>query len=199
MLYSVYKLNKHSDSIQPWHTPFPIWNLSGVPCPVLTCFLTCIWISQEAGKVVWYSHLLKNFPQFVVIHTVKGFSILNEAEVDVFLEFSCFNIHNPLYGLWLLIEEKLENSDVQNIAFNPTTHKCVCAYGEHVALFSFKHIDLGLQRNFQVEVSVRLMDMWNWETVSRAEDNRLGVVSVSVWPLQLWKGSWWLRRGRVEG
>ena len=40
--------------------------------------------------MVWYSHLLENFPQFVVIHTVKGFSIVNEAEVDVFLEFSCF-------------------------------------------------------------------------------------------------------------
>ena len=53
------------------------------------CFLTCIQISQEAGKVVWYSHLLKNFQQFFVIHTVKGFSIVNEAEVDVFLRFSC--------------------------------------------------------------------------------------------------------------
>ena len=54
------------------------------------CFLTCIYISQEAGKVVWYSHLLKNFLQFVVIPTVKGFGIVNEAEVDVFLELSCF-------------------------------------------------------------------------------------------------------------
>ena len=54
------------------------------------CFLTCIQISQEAGQVVWYSHLLKNFPQFVVIHTVKGFGIVNKAEVDVFLELSCF-------------------------------------------------------------------------------------------------------------
>ena len=54
------------------------------------CFLTCIQISQEAGKVVWYSHLLRNFPQFVVIHTVKVFNIVNEAEVDVFLELSCF-------------------------------------------------------------------------------------------------------------
>ena len=53
-------------------------------------FITCIQISQETGKVVWYSHLFKNFPQFVVIHTVKGFHIVNEAEVDVFLEFSCF-------------------------------------------------------------------------------------------------------------
>ena len=47
------------------------------------CFSTCIQISQEAGQVVWYSHLLKNFPQFVVIHTVKGFGTVNEAEVDV--------------------------------------------------------------------------------------------------------------------
>ena len=54
------------------------------------CFLTCIQVSHEAGQVVWYSHLFKNFPQFVVIHTVKGFSIVNEAEVDVFLEFCCF-------------------------------------------------------------------------------------------------------------
>ena len=47
-------------------------------------------MSQEAGKVVWYSHLLKNFPQFVVIHTVKGFGIVNKAEADVSLELSCF-------------------------------------------------------------------------------------------------------------
>ena len=53
-------------------------------------FLTCIQISQEAGKVVWYSHLFKNFPQFVVIHTVKGFSVVNKAEIDVFLGVSCF-------------------------------------------------------------------------------------------------------------
>ena len=51
------------------------------------CFLTCIQVSQEAGKVVWYSHFL-NFPPFVVIHTVKGFSVVSEAEVGVFLEFS---------------------------------------------------------------------------------------------------------------
>ena len=54
------------------------------------CFLNCIQVSQESGKVVWYSHLFKNFLQFVVIHTVKGFSIVKDSEVDVFLEFSCF-------------------------------------------------------------------------------------------------------------
>ena len=54
------------------------------------CFLTCIQVSQEAGQVVWYSHLLLNFPQFIVIHTVKGFGIVNKAEIDIFLELSCF-------------------------------------------------------------------------------------------------------------
>src|SRR5574337_371586 len=54
------------------------------------CFLTCIQVSQEAGQVVWYSHLFQNFPQFIVIHTVKGFGIVNKAEIDVFPEVSCF-------------------------------------------------------------------------------------------------------------
>ena len=50
----------------------------------------CIQVSQDAGKVVWYSHLFENFPQFVVIHTVKGFSVVNEVDVYVFLELPCF-------------------------------------------------------------------------------------------------------------
>ena len=54
------------------------------------CFLTCMQISQEVGKVVWYSYIFKNFPQFVVIHTVKGFCIVNKAEIEVLLELSCF-------------------------------------------------------------------------------------------------------------
>ena len=58
------------------------------------CFLTCIQISLEAGHVVWYSHFFQNFPQFLVIHTVKGFGIVNKAEIDVFLELSCF-FHDP--------------------------------------------------------------------------------------------------------
>ena len=54
------------------------------------CVLAHIQVSQKAGKVVWYSHILKNFPQLVVIHTVKAYSVVNEAEVDVFLESPCF-------------------------------------------------------------------------------------------------------------
>ena len=65
-------------------------SMSGSNC----CFLTLIQVSQEIGKVVWYSYLFKNFPQFVVIHTVKGFGTLSEAEVDVFLELPFF-IYDP--------------------------------------------------------------------------------------------------------
>ena len=60
--------------------------MSGSNC----CFLTYIQVFQEAGKVVWYSHLSQNFPQFIVIHTAKDLSVVNEAEVDVFLDGSCF-------------------------------------------------------------------------------------------------------------
>ena len=60
--------------------------MSGSNC----CFLTSIQISQEADQVVWYSHLFQNFQQFIVIHTVKSFGIVDKAEIDVFLEFFCF-------------------------------------------------------------------------------------------------------------
>ena len=68
-------------------------NLEPVCCSMSSsycCFLTCIQISQEAGKVIWYSLLFKNSPQYFVIHTVKGFDIINKAEIDVFLNLSCF-------------------------------------------------------------------------------------------------------------
>ena len=65
--------------------------MSGYNC----CFLTCRQVPHEADKVVWYSFLFKSFTQFVVIHTVKDFSIVNEAEVDVFLEF-CWFFNDPV-------------------------------------------------------------------------------------------------------
>ena len=73
--------------------------MSGFSC----CFLTCIQISQRADQLVWYFHLLKNFLQFVVTHTVKGISIINEAEVDVYLELPCLlcdptNVGNLISG-----------------------------------------------------------------------------------------------------
>ena len=90
-MYSAYKLNKQGDNIQPWRTPFPIWNQSVVPCSVLTVASWPAEISQDAGKVVCYSCLFKNFPQFVVIHTIKGFGVVNKAEVDVFLQLLFFD------------------------------------------------------------------------------------------------------------
>ena len=67
------------------------------------CFLTCIQVSQEADQMVWYVHLLQNFPQFIVTHTVKGFGIVKKAEIDVFLELFCFsddpeNVGNLISG-----------------------------------------------------------------------------------------------------
>ena len=98
----------------PWCTPFSILNQAIVPCPVLTncCFLTWIEVYQEAGKVVWYSHLFENFPQFVLVHTVKGSIVVNEAEVDVFLEFPCFfydpmNVGNLISGSFAFSKSSL--------------------------------------------------------------------------------------------
>ena len=67
------------------------------------CFLTCIQISQEAGQGVWYCHLFQNFPPFIVVHIVKGFGIVNKAEIDVVLELSCFSddpadVGNLIFG-----------------------------------------------------------------------------------------------------
>ena len=90
MMYSAYKLNKQDDNIQPWHIPFPIWNQSFAPCPVLT---VASWPGYRFLKrqLRWSDiPISKNFPQFIVIHTVKGFGIVNKAEINVFLELSCF-------------------------------------------------------------------------------------------------------------
>ena len=89
MMYSTYKLNNQGDNIQPWCIPFPIWNQSVVPCPVLT---VSFWPAHRflRNQVRWSGiPISKNF-QFVVIHIGKGFGIVNEAEVDGFLEFSYF-------------------------------------------------------------------------------------------------------------
>ena len=86
MMYSTYKLNNQGNDIQPWRTPFPILNQSIVPYPVLTV-ASCL-----AYRLLGYPHLFKNFPQLVVIHTVKGFSIVNEAEIDYILNSLAFSV-----------------------------------------------------------------------------------------------------------
>ena len=101
MMYSAYKLNKQEDNIQPWRTPFPIWNQSVVPCLVLT---VASWpLHSFLRRQVRWSGIPISWRilQFIVIHTVKGFSVVNEA--DVFLELLAFLIIQQLLAIWSLI------------------------------------------------------------------------------------------------
>ena len=144
MMFSAYKLNRVTTySLDILLSQFWIssnCSMSHSNC----CFLTCIQISQEAGKVVWYSHLFKNFPQFVVIHIIKGFSIVSKAEIDVFLEFSCFlydpvdvgnlssgssafsksNLDTWKFSVHMLLEPHLENFEHY---FASVWNECSCA------------------------------------------------------------------------
>ena len=122
------------------------------------CILTCIQISQEAGQVVWYSHLFKNFPQFVVIHTVKGFGVVNKAEIGVFLELSCFfgaplDIGNLISGssafsksslnIWKFMVHILLKPGLQNFEHYSASMgvQCNCVVFEH----SLHFLSLGLE------------------------------------------------------
>ena len=124
------------------------------------CFLTCIQISQEAGQVIWYSHLLQNFPQFNVIHTVKGFGIVNKAEIDVFLELSCFfddsaDIGNLVSGssafsktslnIWNFMVHVLLKPGLENFEhyFTSVWDECNCAVGSLSILWHC--LSLGLE------------------------------------------------------
>ena len=95
MRYSAYKLNMQGDNIQPWCTPFPIWNQSVVPCLVLTVASSLAYTFLR--RQVRWSGIPISFRifQFIVIHTVKGFSVVNEEEEDVFLAISCF-FYDPM-------------------------------------------------------------------------------------------------------
>ena len=99
MMYCAY--NKQGDNIQPWRTPFPIWKQSVVPCPVLTI---ASWPAYRFLKrqIRWFDISISwRIFQFVVIHRVKDFSIVKEAEVDDFLEFSCFFYDLTDVGTWI--------------------------------------------------------------------------------------------------
>ena len=105
------------------------------------CFLTYIQISQEAGQVVWYSQLFENFSQFVLIHTIKDFSIVNKAELDVFLELSCLfydamDVGNLISGssafsksslnIWKLLVHILLRSGLRILSISLLACCCCC-------------------------------------------------------------------------
>ena len=122
-------------------------NLEPVCCSMSSsncCFLTCIQISQEAGQLAWYSHLFQNFPQFVVSHSVKSFGIVSKAEIDIFLELSCFfddpeDVGNLISGslsfsksslnIWNFTVHVLLRPGLENFEHYFTTmwDKCNCA------------------------------------------------------------------------
>ena len=145
-------------------------NLEPVHCSMSSsncCFLTCIQISQEAGKVVWYSHRLENLPQFVVIHTVKGFGVVNKAEVDVFLELSCFiddpmDVGNLISGssvfsksslnIWKFMVELLKPGlDNFEHYYTSVWDECIVQYFEHSLTLPF--FGIGMQTVFSSSVA----------------------------------------------
>ena len=151
-MYSAYKLNKQGESIQPWCTPFTIWNQSIVPCLVLT---VASWPAYRfLRRQVRWSGILKNFPQFVGIHAFKSFSLVNEVEVDVFLEFPCFfyaptDASNLISGssafaktslnIWkfsvhVLLKPSLEICEHYSASM---WDECNCAYFEHSLALPF--------------------------------------------------------------
>ena len=144
-MYSACKLNKQGDNIQPWCTPFPIWNQSVVPCPVLT---VASWPAYRflRREVRWSGIAVswRIFHSLILSHTVKGFGIVNKAEIAVFLELSCFfhdlaDVGNLIYGssafsktslnIWkftahILLKPGLENFEHY---FTSVWDECNCA------------------------------------------------------------------------
>ena len=103
-----------------------ILSLFGTLCCSMSgsCFLTHIQVSQKTHKVVWYSHLSKNFPQFVVIHRVKGFSMVSEAEVDTFLKFSCFFYHPMDVGNLISGSSAFSKFSSVHVLLKPSLENC---------------------------------------------------------------------------
>ena len=130
------------------------WSMSSSNC----FFLACMQVSREAGKVVWYPYLFKNFPQFVVIYTVKDFSVVNEEEVYVFLEFSCF-VYNPMNASNLISDSSTSSKTILNI----------WKFSVHVllkpSLENFEHYFASVWDECNYEVVWTFFDiafLWNW-------------------------------------
>ena len=149
-------------------------SVSGSNC----CFLTCIQVSQEAGKVVWYSHLFKNFPSCWDPHS-QGFSVINEAEVDVFLDFSCFfddptDVGNLISG----------SSAFSKLSLN------IWGFSVHVLLKpcseNFEHYFASMWNECNCVVVGALFGMYSWwEVAISTQGTQPGTL---WWPRRVW---WW--------
>ena len=153
------------------------------------CFLTCIQISQEADEVVWYSHLFQNFPQFVVIHMVKGFGIINKAEIDV-LRNSCFfddpaDVGNLISGsstfsksssnIWKFTVHVLVKPGLENFEhyFTRVWDECNCAVDWAFLMLKLKLQYFGhlMWKTDSFEKTLR--QDWGWEK-GTTEDEMVG-------------------------
>ena len=160
----------------------PVWCcVSGSNC----CFLTCIQISQEAGKVVWYFHLSKNFPQFVVIHIVKGFSVVNEAEIDVFLEFPCFfyDPEDPLavckssLNIWQFLVLVLLKPSLKDFEHNLASMWNVCSCMVIWTFFGIVLLGLGMETDLFQSCG----HCWVFEICWHIECSILTASSFRIW------------------
>ena len=157
-MFSAYKLNKQW--LYTALTSFPIWNQSVVPCPILT---VASWPAYRFLKrQVRWSGISISFRifQFIVIHTVKGFGIVNKAEIDVFLELSWF----------LIIQQMLAIRSQGYSAFSKTSLN-ICKFTVHVllkpGLENFEHYIATLYRlQSQRTLEMVLQIMWQWSTFS---------------------------------
>ena len=150
-------------------------SFSGANC----YFLTCIQISQESGQVVWYSHLSQNFTQFVVIHTVKGFSVVNKA--DFFLEFSCFFYDPTNFGNFISSSSAFSKSSLN-----------IWQFSVHIllkpGLENFKHYFASVWDECNCAVIWTFFDiafLWDWN-----ENWPFPV----LWPLLSFLLIWWLKK-----
>ena len=170
-MYSAYKLNKQSNNLQPWHTPLPIWSQSVVPCLVLT---VSSWPEYRflRRQIRWSGiPISKSFPQFIVIDTVKGFSVVDEAEVDAFLELSCFfydpaDVGNLIFGssafsktslnIWKFSGQVLLKPGLENFEhyFACMWDECYCAvvwtFFGIVFLWHFLTYKINMQHNIRL-------------------------------------------------
>ena len=160
------------------------------------CFLTCIQVSQEAGQVVWYSHLFQNFPQFIVIHTVKGFGIVNKAEIDVFLELSSFfndlaDVGNLISGssafsktslnIWKFTVHVLLKPGLENFEryFSSVWDECNCAV--LWAFFGMPFFGIGMKTDLFQSCG----HCWVFQICWHIECSTFTESSVRIWKAQL--------------